>query len=609
MNAPEEQLDLSIIPTHLAIKAMRDSGYRTTAHAIAELIDNSQQAKAKEICVFCFESAEVVAERTSRRVKKIAVLDDGEGMSADILSMALQFGNGTRLEDRSGIGRFGMGLPNASISQARRVDIWTWKNGLTNALHSYLDIEKIQDRELTKVPAPTHKALPDSVLGAHEITSQSGTLVVWTELDPTRLTWRGAKATLSNTERLVGRIHRRFVNQGNLVVRLITVLDDETDCETLVRPNDPLYLMSDTSTPAPFDEKPMFGPIGRTEAFAIEYGGATHEVRVKLSLATRETLDQSSGLQRGDTKYGKHAAGNVGVSLVRAGRELTIDRGWAIAYDPRERWWGAEVDFPPALDEIFGVTNNKQEATIFSSLANFRLEEDAEQGESIVQYRQRLKEYGDPRAELIEVAEYLQRQLKHLRGLVKEQGKGRRSTATRHNDADDVTQRASDGFKRRAEDGYAVPTDSEAISDEDLDEIKADLENKRYDEPEASKIVDQIRANDLKCVFLRANQDSSAFFSVEEKPGGLTEIVFNQRHPAFEVVWGTLEASIDIDQLSSRELLENIESAHDAMKLLFAAWARYEVEESIRGRDKFRKIRQDWGIIASQFLQPDDFED
>ena len=40
-----------------------------------------------------------------------------------------------------------------------------------------------------------------------------------------------------------------------------------------------------------------------------------------------------------------------------------LDDGWCIGYDPRERWWGAEIEFPPTLDEVFGVPNNKQAAT------------------------------------------------------------------------------------------------------------------------------------------------------------------------------------------------------------------------------------------------------
>ena len=225
MSEEFNQLELSIIPAHLAITAMRDSGYRTTGHAIAELIDNSQQAKATEISVFCFEEAELVDERTRRRVKRIAVLDNGEGMDADILRQALQFGNGTRLDDRTGIGRFGMGLPNASISQARKVDVWTWQNGPDNALQSFLDVEQIQNRDLVYVPPPKRDPVPDEYRKLAGALWRSGTFVVWSALDPTRLTWRGARATLTNTEKLVGRIHRHFIDRGSLVIRLVTVLD------------------------------------------------------------------------------------------------------------------------------------------------------------------------------------------------------------------------------------------------------------------------------------------------------------------------------------------------------------------------------------------------
>ena len=75
-------------------------------------------------------------------------------MNVAELRRALQFGNGGRLNDRSGIGRFGMGLPNSSISQARRVDVWSWQDGKANAIHSYLDVSEIEDGRLQNVQSP-----------------------------------------------------------------------------------------------------------------------------------------------------------------------------------------------------------------------------------------------------------------------------------------------------------------------------------------------------------------------------------------------------------------------------------------------------------------------
>ena len=152
---PKQQdlFNAQIIPLSLAITAMRDSGYKNTAYALAELIDNSVQAGASMIEVLCIEKRERVHKRERRRLWKIAVLDNGSGMDAKTLRMALQFGNGTRLDDRTGIGRFGMGLPNASISQAKRVDVWSWQNGPDNAVKTFIDLSDIEAGNMSEVQA------------------------------------------------------------------------------------------------------------------------------------------------------------------------------------------------------------------------------------------------------------------------------------------------------------------------------------------------------------------------------------------------------------------------------------------------------------------------
>lgn len=55
--------DASFIPADLAIQAMRDSGYKNTAYALAELIDNSVQAQAKTCEIICLEEFVQVSAR------------------------------------------------------------------------------------------------------------------------------------------------------------------------------------------------------------------------------------------------------------------------------------------------------------------------------------------------------------------------------------------------------------------------------------------------------------------------------------------------------------------------------------------------------------------
>ena len=202
--ADDRRRDDDIIPADLAIRAMRDSGYKNTAYALAELIDNSVQAVADLVEVFCLEERVAVNARQRRRITQIAVLDNGLGMPEYVLGLALQFGNGTHLDDREGIGRFGMGLPNASISQAKRLDVWTWQSGPDNAVHSYLDVDEIESGSLKRVPKPKHDPLPrEWKQRAHNL-GTTGTLVLWTKFDDERLTWKGSAQRLITQKHLLG---------------------------------------------------------------------------------------------------------------------------------------------------------------------------------------------------------------------------------------------------------------------------------------------------------------------------------------------------------------------------------------------------------------------
>jgi hypothetical protein len=93
--------------------------------------------------------------------------------------------------------------------------------------------------------------------------------------------------------------------------------------------------------------------------------------------------------------------------------------------------------------------------------------------------------------------------------------------------------------------------------------------------------------------------DTYAFFSVEHYQGGLTAIVFNTNHPFYGQLIETLRP--EIGEESDAELLQRINRAADTLELLFAAWARYEMEE-VRQKDKLFEMRQEWGKMARFFL-------
>jgi hypothetical protein len=593
-----------VIPPHLAVKAMRDSGYKSTAYALAELIDNAIQANAPDVEVICVEAKPEDAKPYQRaQITHIAVIDNGDGMDAIVLDKALQFGNGMRLEDRTGIGRFGMGLPNASISQCRRLDVWTWQSGPDNAVHSYLDVDEIETGDADLVPEITNLPVPTEWRERSKIFGASGTLVVWSQFDEHRLTWASARSTLSNTELLVGRIYRKFIDQGLVSVRLKAISDGAIAYNEAARANDPLYMMAPSSTPKPFDSTPMFQRWGEEDhTFPIETEDGTHKVVVRISWARPETVTPD-GSNRGATLYGRHAGKNIGVSIVRAGRELDLDDNWVNSYDPAERWWGVEVEFPPALDEIFGVTNNKQAATHFARMAKFDWAEEAEPGETSVAFKQRMRDEGDPRYHLLDITTYIRKQLGDVRKRLEAQTKGTRG-GSRH-DQTTSDDRATRAFKDRAED-RAVDSDTEVLDDSAKEALVVDLEKKHYEPEVARSIAQSAQDRERKVLFLIEDWESYAFFKVESKPGGITEIVFNSSHPAYGRFLQVLSPEFR-EEVSETILLRKLDEASQTLRMLFAAWARLEIEEmSSQRKAQLRDMRQDWGQMAKVFLSLDD---
>ena len=600
-----EQADLPVFPGQM-VDAMRYSAYHNTAYALAELVDNSVQAEATNIEIFCSERRERINKNMGTRISRIAVLDDGTGMQPEILQQACQFGNGTRLNDRRGIGRFGMGLPSSSISQCERMDIWTWQSGPDNAVRTHLDAQEIRRIGNAMVPTPQPCPLPQEWRELSHGIGTSGTLVAWTKLLPDRMTWHRAAATLSNTELLIGRIHRKFIDQGKVAIRLVSIgADGRITDDRPTRANDPLYLMKNSNTSPPYDKEPMFQEWGKPEVFKMERGDEKHEVRVQVSWAKAETVP-ATGV-RGAQPYGRDAGKNIGVSLVRADRELLLDAQWASGYDPVDRWWGVEVSFPPALDELFGVTKEKQGAVQFQGMAKFSLEEAREDGESNTDTEARLRAMGDPKGFLSPVARHIRKQIELARERLDEQTKGTRPGRTRHTDASPaptVEDAATKGFKQREAGGTEVAKDKETFGTPEAEYLTKELVEEGIDNTMATRIAETVLSREWKVLFsAKPMLDSPVFFSTDNTVPGLTRIILNKKHPMYEHLIRALEPEVQAsEQIPEEDLLASLQSAHRAIHLMLAAWARYELEEPNK-EEQLAEFRQEWGKMVRLFLR------
>jgi len=600
------EIDFDIVPAALAVKAMRDSGYKNAAYAIAELVDNAVQAGASVVEILCQEEEEFVQQRTRTRVKQVAVLDNGCGMNMEMLRRALQFGNGGRLNDRTGIGRFGMGLPNSSISQARRVDVWTWQAGQQNAVHSYLDVGEIERGELSEVPQPTEEAVPAVWVrrSASAKTSDSGTLVVWSDLD--KCDWRTARSIFKNSEYTIGRVYRYFIQSGKLRLRMADFLGKATKPGTddNVTANDPLYLTPNSTLPTPWNMEPMFERHGEPLKIEMDFGGQTSAVTITFSVAKKVARD---GHNAGEQVHGKHAKNNVGVSIVRADRELELQTAWCNQYDTRERWWGVEVSFPPILDEVFGVTNNKQSARALAEFAVLGLDQVAEregygsEGELIEAWEQD----HDPRILLVRIKQSIDSNLGFIRKVIKAQATTRQDDGKRHLDPNSAETIGTQATKRRQEEGYRGTSDlGESLAvDVRLAQIEEGLKAVGVDPGEAQARAAGLVRSGQKYEFYNVGIETAEFFTVRPKGGSLL-IGLNTNHPAYDHLVTLLESSEDDNDVDA--LKRRLRKSFEGLKLLLEAWARYEDEltDGVK-KERAQEARLDWGRVARQFFRED----
>lgn len=620
------EFDFAVVSPALTVQALRDSGYKDTDHALAELIDNSIEAEARLVeLVVCEAPPDPGRAYARARVSEIAVADDGCGMDAVTLRRALKFGDGTRLDRKSGgIGRFGIGLPNSSISQCRRVDVWSWTNGPENAMHCYLSIDDIE-AGARDVPEPVAEPVPERWKTVSEAASSpTGTLVVWSTLD--RVRWRSGERTLERTAELCGRLYRKFLTNGNMRVNIMLKMARQTDAGGLdltesrsCPPNDPLYLMAPSATPPPFDQVPMFREYNSrvwTIRFRDELGAMqSGNVRVQCTLAKPDAINRKKSEvqwpasapagRAGNTPWGKHAARNQGVSIVRSGRELELSQAWVNSYEPQERWWTVEVEFDPILDEIFGVVNNKQHAHGFVAGAGFDWEQAALPGETFGQLRERLGESGDPRVHLIDIWMWIDDQIREMRKERSEITKGTGSGGTtRHpqtgESAEDV---ATTVIVEQTERGERGTTDEapNATDEEKIAEIAESVEHLKVDSETAQQWAEETVKSGRR-VLIRSVRlgHRDAFFDVESV-NDVIEIWINDRHPVYSHLIDLLDE--DTGELTREDLADRIEKASFTLRMILIAWARYEDKAPSGLKDRFEDFRMDWGREARYFVE------
>ncbi len=159
-------------PEPMLMESMRAVGY-TAGAAIADIIDNAISAGASDIAIY-FQSG---------RQSYVAILDDGSGMDIEVLRSAMRLaGKGPKSHRPDlDLGRFGLGLKTASLSQCRCLTVLSRQNGNTVGACWDLDhLEALGTWSLGFLDTSEMKSIPhvESLEALN-----SGTLVVWQKID------------------------------------------------------------------------------------------------------------------------------------------------------------------------------------------------------------------------------------------------------------------------------------------------------------------------------------------------------------------------------------------------------------------------------------------
>lgn len=575
--------------------------YKDTSYALAELIDNSIESAVNinEKCnseIICVEkNFKLKSNKIVKRIREILIYDDAGGMDKEMLEDALRTSKGSNINNevvgKGKLGKYGIGLPQASIGTSDKVEIYSWQNN-KKPLFVEVDRNKItQDLESLVAPTAVEKEIPDKYLSL--ISSDikpHGTLVIWA--DVTRATWTTNKGLFNNAENTLGRLFRNYINDKTINIKL-KAYEETNDNLTLfkehvIRPNDPLYLSSNSNFPTSDNNKKDIFELYSEKTYPVKIDdNKTANVRIKFTFCSKEERERYANKQ---SRAMTHLANNIGVSICRSGRELVTNNSWSLGYTPTERWWGCEIDFDKDLDVLFGVTKDKQRV---KNLNNRNLKEEAEaNGFTDIEFKEDLIDKDEGALTIYEISQYINTQLSAIRKMITKQTKGSNSgQGVGGGTSAAATVR---GVKVRIGQGNVAEGDGDDMPDKDKEiSIKDKLKDSGLTEEQINNYTRYIIEKDLNYIFISKEIVGSVLFDFQ-LDRNLKYIVINTKHPMYEYFYGLVEEQDLKDEEEPKSLT--------CLRIIISSWIRMEEETSETQREDLEEIRSRWGFIAKQIF-------
>lgn len=323
--------------------SLRDIGY-DFATAIADIVDNSIAAGATEVDV-----------RFRTHPNRVTIVDNGAGMTENSLNEALRFGT-RRDYDEGELGRYGLGLKTASLSQCRCLTVVTRDARMVPATARQLNLNIIDEWDEWLVVDPgTTEAVAEAEA---ELSTHSGTVVVWEHLDrafPGRYVdgaWaaRRAETLRAKTAQHLSLVFQRFLDRS--AGRGVTIMVDGQSLKAW----DP-FATSESDTKE-LDSR----------TYEVSEGDAQGTVTLRRwILPARDGFSSQAEFERlgGPLKWNRQQ----GIYIYRANR-LVQWGGWAgiRAIDEHTKLARCSLDFGTSLDPVFSINVAKMRVSVPPSL-------------------------------------------------------------------------------------------------------------------------------------------------------------------------------------------------------------------------------------------------
>jgi anti-sigma regulatory factor (Ser/Thr protein kinase) len=154
------------------ILSLRDMGYDFST-AVADLVDNSIEAGATLVKI----NVEFDGDDSWVRL-----VDNGSGMTLSNLKEAMRYGSEREYDDEKDLGKFGLGLKTASMSQCQRLTVATRSDPKRREINAFCwDLDHVTKTNRWEIVQPDQKNLK-LVLDENLLTG-TGTVVFWQRLD------------------------------------------------------------------------------------------------------------------------------------------------------------------------------------------------------------------------------------------------------------------------------------------------------------------------------------------------------------------------------------------------------------------------------------------